>query len=259
MMRASILAAVLAAGPRSDAEEGVEAFAEGRYDDAARILERAYAATPEPPLLFAWAQAERYAGRCDVAVPLYRAYLDSAPPADVSALAREAITACGEDPDRAAEPEAAEPEATEPAATEPVVTEPAVPEPVDRRRPAATDAWGHALTWPGLAVSGVGAGLLGEAHRRKAAGERAPTEQAYREAMAGAPGLSRAGIALLAGGGALVVAGVIRFAVVAARGRGDGRPGPRDAARPWYRRAAIGAAGVVWTFELAPRRGRALR
>ena len=106
MMHACFLWAALAAEPSPDAEAGVKAFAEGRYDDAARILERVYAVEPDPALLFAWAQAERYAGRCDVAVPLYRAYLlEEEPPADVRALAREAIEACGEDPDHAEEPE----------------------------------------------------------------------------------------------------------------------------------------------------------
>jgi hypothetical protein len=262
MMRACLLCAALAAEPSSDAEAGVQAFAEGRYEDAARILERAYAAEPEPALLFAWAQAERYAGRCDVAVPLYRGYLEGEPPADVRALAREAIEACGEDPDHAGEPEP-EPE------PEPVVEPKPEPEPEPeitrhfappRRRTAARDPWGHALTWPGLAVAGVGAGLLGEAHRRQAAGDAALDEQAYRDALHGAPGLSRAGIGLLVGGGAVLVAGVIRFVVVAVQRRDDdeGAGAPAAAsAPPW--RPRIGVGSLAWQFELAPRDGRALR
>jgi hypothetical protein len=259
MMHACLLWAALAAEPGPDAEAGVQAFAEGRYEDAARILERAYAVEPDPALLFAWAQAERYAGHCDVAVPLYRAYLEDEPPADVRALAREAIEACGEDPDHTAEPEP-EPKRPEP---EPVVAplpepEPE-PEPPPRHRTAARDPWGHALTWPGLALAGVGAGLLGEAHRRRAAGEGAPDEQAYRDALQGAPVLSRVGIGLLVGGGALLAAGVIRFAVVAAQGRGDaGASAPAAAsASPW--RPRIGVGSLAWQFELAPRRRRALR
>lgn len=258
MMRAWVLMAVLAPEPRTDAEAGVEAFAAGRYEDAATILERAYAADPDPALLFAWAQAERYAGHCDVAVPLYRAYLEEQPPADVRGLARDAITACGEDPDRADEPPPSpepEIEAEAEPASEPAPTR----EPAPSRRTAARDPWGHALTWSGVAVAGVGAGLLGEAHRRRAAGEGAPSEQAYRDALAGAPGLSRAGIAMLAGGGALLVAGVVRFAVVAARGRDPAAPPAKSSALRWYVPAAWGARGVVWTFELAPRRARALR
>lgn len=254
MMRACLLAAALAAEPSSDAEAGVQAFAEGRYEDAAKILERAYAAEPDPALLFAWAQAERYAGHCDVAVPLYREYLKEEPPADVRGLAREAIVACGEDPDRAPELEP-EPE------PEPVVEPEPEPEPQPdepaRARPAARDAWGHALTWSGVAVAGVGAGLLGEAHHRRAEGEEARDEQAYRDALQGAPALSRAGIGLLAGGGALVVAGVIHFAIVAARGRGE-EAVPEHASTPTWR-PRMGVGTLAWKFELAPRRGRALR
>jgi len=257
MMRACFLWAALAAEPNPDAEAGVKAFAEGRYDDAARILERAYAVAPDPVLLFAWAQAERYAGRCDVAVPLYRAYLEEEPPADVRALAREAITACGEDPDRAAEPEPEpepEPEVAPDPEPEPKITRHFAP---PRRHTAARDPWGHALTWPGLAVAVVGAGLLGEAHRRRADGEGAPDEQAYLDALHGAPVLSRAGIGLLAGGSALLVAGVIRFVVVAARGRADAGAPAAATASSWQPR--IGVGSLAWQFELAPRRRRALR
>lgn len=256
MMRACLLVAALAAEPGSDAEAGVKAFADGRYEDAARILERAYAVEPDPALLFAWAQAERYAGHCDVAVPLYREYLKDEPPADVQGLAREAIVACGEDPDRAAEPEL-EPEPEPELEPEPD-PEPR-PEAPTRARPAARDAWGHALTWSGVAVVGVGAGLLGEAHHRRAEGERAGDEQAYRDALQGAPVLSRTGIAVLAGGGALVAAGVIRFAIVAARGRAGDDASASGEASAWSRWPRLGLGTLAWKFELAPRRRRALR
>jgi tetratricopeptide (TPR) repeat protein len=260
MMRVSLFLAMLTAGPRSDAEAGVEAFAQGRYEDAAEILERAYASDPDPALLFAWAQAERYAGHCNEAVPLYRRYLAGKPAADVRGLARDAIAACGEDPDQAAPPpQPPEPDGDPQPEPEPEPEPEVTAAPV--RRTAAADPWGHALTWSGLGVASVGAGLLGEAHRRKASGERAPTEQAYRDALAGAPGLSRAGIAMLAGGGALLVAGVVRLAVVAARRRGPNASpaGQARAGRRGLVPAAFGAQGVVWTFELAPRRPRALR
>jgi hypothetical protein len=145
------------------------------------------------------------------------------------------------------------------AAPEPLPPPPEQP----RHRSAARDPWGHALTWSGLAVAGVGAGLLVEAHRRRADGERAPDEQAYRDALRGAPVLSRAGIGVLAGGGALLVAGVVRFAVVAARGRDEA--GVRQPASASYRpRLGLGlglglGGSLAWTFELAPRRRRVLR
>ena len=255
----SILALALAgmlAGPPSDPdfEDGKAAFAEERYADAARHFERAYDANPDPLLLFVWAQAERLAGQCDAAVPLYRRYLALEPPdADVK-VTRAAIEACGEDPDAVPEPppisageSGAQSESDTTLDPEPGGTEddPSPP------RTALRDPWAHVLTWSGVVVTGVGAGLLGEAHRRRTRSERAPDEQDYRDSLEGAPALSRAGIGVMIGGGALLVAGVVRFVVVASRGRRA--PSPAAIA------PHLGGAGLVWKFELAPRRLRALR
>ncbi|MCA9707305.1 MAG: tetratricopeptide repeat protein, partial [Myxococcales bacterium] len=107
------------AGPPADPdfEAGKAAFAEQRYDDAAQSFERAYRRRPEPLLLFVWAQAERLAGRCEQAVPLYRRYLALGPPDDDVEVTRQAIEACGEDPDQPTEPPPApdeDPEGVEP-------------------------------------------------------------------------------------------------------------------------------------------------
>ncbi|MCH9684875.1 MAG: hypothetical protein K0V04_25795, partial [Deltaproteobacteria bacterium] len=255
-----VVALLLAtAGPpaasEADAEAGVAAFAEGRYDDAARILERAYAAEPRPDLLFAWAQAERYAERCSAAVPLFRQFLDLEPTQAIEDKAREAIEACGEDPDAvpAPPPEPEEvrgpqppPEVGPKPEPDPPVA-PVAPEP--EPRPVALDPWGHALVWSGVAVAGVGAGLLGEAHLRRVAARDATDEQMYRADLDGAPILSRTGIGLVVGGGALLVAGIVRFSVLVARRR---RSADTLAA---VRRGA----GLTWHFSLAPRRRWALR
>ncbi len=257
MIRLALTLWVVAAEPATDpdAEAGVRAFAQGRYDDAATILARAYAEDPRPELLFAWAQAERYAERCDDAVPLFREYLTLDPPPEVGDKAREAIEACGEDPDVAVpvpvEPPTPEDRTVEPVgpveAGEPAVEpSPAVPRSWEpSRRPVALDPWGHALLWSGVAICGVGGGLLGEAHLRRRAGSRVADEQSYRDALQGAPQLSGAGIGVLVVGGALVVAGAVRFVVLAARHRRAGntatlRRGPGQ-------------------FSLAPRRFGALR
>lgn len=245
MMLLALTLAATVASPEAD--EGVKAFAEGRYEDAARILGQAYEAEPEPELLFAWAQAERYAGHCDEAVPLYREYLEGDPPDDVQQLAREAIVECGEDPDAPAEDAEVEPPPPE-GARPPGDSGPSI-EPGGERPPRRPlrDPLGHALTWSGVAVAAVGVGLLGEAHRRRVEGERAPDEQAYRDALAGAPTLSRAGIAVAVGGAALLVAGVVRLSMLAGREERE-----RSALR-------LTGTGVVWKFELAPRGLRALR
>ncbi len=257
----SILALALAstlAGPPTDPdfEAGKEAFAAERYADAARHFERAHRANPDPLLLFVWAQAERLAGQCEAAVPLYRRYLALDPPdADVQ-VTRAAIEACGEDPDVVPEPPPAPSEESD---TGPESESESTLDPEQEgtgddpppSRPALRDPWGHGLTWPGVLITGVGVGLLSEAHRRRKRSERAPDEQDYRDSLEGAPALSRAGIGLMVGGGALLVAGVVRFVVVAGRGRRT--PGTAVIA------PHLGGAGLVWKFELAPRRVRALR
>ncbi|MEM9459558.1 MAG: hypothetical protein AAGF11_35605 [Myxococcota bacterium] len=255
----------------SDYETGEKAYAQGRYAEAAAAFERAYERQRKPLFLFVWAQAERKAGRCEVALPLYREFLTLDPSEADIEVARGAIEACGEDPDLVPEPPPA-PEVEDKGEDQgegegegdsegegegegsgegagggegeqgSIVDQP----PERTPRPVARDPWGHALTWSGVVVAGIGAGLLGTAHGRRVAGARAPDEQAYRDALEGAPGLSRAGIGLLAAGGALLVAGIVRFSSVAVS---------RRRARATVQRMP----GLVWKFELAPRRSPTLR
>lgn len=255
----SILALALAstlAGPPTDPEfeAGKAAFAEERYAEAAAHFERAHQENPDPLLLFVWAQAERLAGQCDAAVPLYRRYLALEPPDSDVQVTRAAIEACGEDPDVVPEPppapsEEADAESESDGMLDPE-SEDTEGEPSGSRM-ALRDPLAHVLTWSGVVVAGVGTGLLSEAHRRRSRSERAPDEQDYRDSLEGAPGLSRAGIGVMIGGGALLVAGVVRFAVLASRGR---RSSSQAVIAPH-----LGGAGLVWKFELAPRRVRALR
>lgn len=81
-----------AAKARLDA--GVAHYTAGRYVAAIAEYEAAYAIDPDPQVLFAWAQAERLAGRCGSAVPRYRKYLESRPSADAVELATNLIALC---------------------------------------------------------------------------------------------------------------------------------------------------------------------
>ena len=83
----------------------------------------------------------------------------------------------------------------------------------------ARDGLGLGLSVGGLALSGVGAALLGVAHGRKARALDAGSEQGYRDAIDGAPVMSQVGIGVLCAGGAAIVSGVIRYAIVARRSR----------------------------------------
>jgi len=81
-----------AAQARLDA--GVTQYNAGNYAAAITEYEAAYALQADPQILFAWAQAERLANRCTLAVPRYRRYLASHPSADATALANNGIALC---------------------------------------------------------------------------------------------------------------------------------------------------------------------
>ena len=77
-------------------EVGRVAFAEGDYDAAAEAFERANGLEPSPPpqLLYAQAQAERLAGRCVRATPLYIEFLDTQPPPGPAELVQWNLSLC---------------------------------------------------------------------------------------------------------------------------------------------------------------------
>ena len=75
-------------------ERGVELYQSGRYRLAADQFMAAYENDPQLDTLFAWAQSERKAGDCTMALRLYRHYLDKKPsPVDARA-ARVGIDRC---------------------------------------------------------------------------------------------------------------------------------------------------------------------
>jgi hypothetical protein len=190
----------------------VEAWDAGRWDEAARAFGAAYADDPRPEYLFAQARARRLGGDCKGALPLFERFVDLGPPPSAIEDAQTNIRECEAELAAAEPPPAA-------SAPPPVVSTPADVAPVAPRKPVAKDALGHALLWPGVAVLGAGAAMLGVAHAQGDDANEAADEQAYRDRLGVAPELSQAGIALTAVGSALVVAGLVRFAVLGARAR----------------------------------------
>ncbi len=215
IVRALLVWAALApADPRESNphyREAQTAWAEGRLDDAAAALERAYAADPRPEYLFMQAELVRRQGRCEEALALYERFLAEQPPAEDVAAAERSMEACRAEVEPPPEP------------PPPVVEPPADPQPPPARPPPPrrwyADPLGNAFFWPGLAVAVVGSGLLGAAHRNREAARAADSEPEYLATLGTAPEMSEAGIALLSIGGAFMLAGVIRYAVVAKRTR----------------------------------------
>lgn len=184
--------------PAAEAAEAALAHWEaGRYAEARAAIARAYMIEPWPEYLYARAQIERAAGDCVAAREFYGLYLDADPPERGAALAREGIEAC------------------------PVVPEVA-PDEVDAPPPASTrrvDPLGVSLAALGGAGVVIGAGLyIGMATERRAA-ERAEVHDAFGDRLARARRLSVAASAVISVGAMLAIAGVVRLAIVARRGK----------------------------------------
>ncbi len=214
-----------AAKAEAAATEAMALHADGKLAEASAALARAYAIYPDRDYLYMRGIIEREAGRCDTAVELFEAFLAESPPlVDVQATQTE-LEKC-----RATMPEAGpqpQPQPQPEPAPPPTVDTPAPPTAVDR--PAPRDAaprarwWadpvGGALFGSGVVVAVIGGGLLGGAAARANAADAADTAGDYRNGIASARALNAAGFAVLGVGTALVVGGIVRWAVVARRSR----------------------------------------
>jgi len=203
----AVIAAMAARAPEpgDPLERARQAYEDERFGDAARALEEAYAADPAPELLYARAQALRLSGDCPAALELYDAFLASEPPAEAAADAKANRARCAE----------ATAEVPPPTVEEP-------PAPPDRPSPARrwyADPWGGALTGAGVAATVTGAVLLANAHARADRARDSQDDATYLRELGSAPTISRVGIGVVAAGGALLTAGIVRYAVLAHRGR----------------------------------------
>ena len=219
-------------------------FDAGDFAAAADELEAAFATDPDPRLLVAWGQAERFAGDCRAALELYRRFLDSDPaPAEREAVLGYAAS-CEESlaaneggtagavvqTDAADESEApsADSEATEPEdptgappiepEAEPTPTSQGTPSDAElSRRPVAHDPAGGTLVGLGAGMLAIGAGLAIGAEIDDRRVDRETTHEAHQRRLDRAVVLSRVSWGAFALGGTLVVAGVIRYATLVAR------------------------------------------
>jgi hypothetical protein len=214
-----VLLLVGAPAPGDAARRAEAAFAAGDYDAAAEAAAEAYAAQSDPIYLYVRAQAERFGGRCALAIAHYREFIEAVPGGDAADAARDNITEC-EAVLAEAQPAPAliAPLAAADSAA-PVETEPHVDAPgEDGRAPHwARDPLGGALVGAGVAVLGVGAGLYGRARADERAAMEATDVVTYGDRIDRAYTLSRVGPALMITGGALMVGGVVRWVVLAAR------------------------------------------
>lgn len=201
-------------------EQSATAYHEGRFADAAALLEQAYALHPEPVLLYNLARALDAEGEMDEARDAYQRFLSSSPDAEQAPLATrrvEVLSAQIADRDEAARIEA---EARARAA-EPVPEPTPLPEPTPPPR-ASPDVLGPVLTLSiGAAVAIVGGVLIGVASDRYGQAVVAPAQTSAVALEHDAYTFRDTGIALLVVGGIAAIAGAVWWIAAGAPGSSD--------------------------------------
>ena len=202
------------------------AFNAQNFEEASRLLEKAYMIEPKTDLLYPWAQAERNLGNCDVAIDLYQQFLDAGAEGQFAEAAQQNIDRCKEEvgeeeeeiipvpTDDPLEDELEEEEEEEPE-PEPVKREDDQP----KTKKWYADPVGGVLFGVGLAGVGAGVGLLGVAGSTARGAPNAATNDGYLEERDRATTFRNAGAIVLSIGGALLVGAIIRYAVVAKKNK----------------------------------------
>jgi hypothetical protein len=188
-------------------ERGLALYRAKDYAGASRTFEEGFARDPHREFLFANAQARRLAGDCRGAVPLYQRFLGMSPPPVQESATQIALARC------------AQQMAT--ARVEPVATPPAPVPPPSPPAPWTHDRWGAALLATGVVGLAVGGGFLAAEHAAQPADDL-PSYGDYDSRRSRAETRLTVAIVGFVGGGALVAAGVARYAWV----RHERRSGP---------------------------------
>jgi hypothetical protein len=164
-------------------------------------LEEAYAKRPLPVFLYMQAKIEEQHGDCGSAIGHYEAFLTFDVPDEDAVEAGAGLGRCreilGDDDEPSAPPDP----------------------PPDKVRQWYADPWGGVAVVFGVVGVGVGTGVLLQAQQDERAASEAQSLDAFDRHADRAELWSRAGVATLSVGLGLMVAGVIRYAVVGARQR----------------------------------------
>ncbi len=164
-------------------DRGVLRYTAKEYDAAIVEFRAGYAIEPRREFLFAWAQAERLRGNCAAATPLYRKVLAGQPSVQQREITRLHLERCRQ----------------------------LLP------RPWYTDVVGDVLTLSGAGALAAGIGLYVVSARAEQDAAGATIYDDYAARVHTARVERAVGITGLVLGGALIVGGVVRYAL---RGRG---------------------------------------
>jgi len=234
LLMLSLLAAplVASAGPKEDAkrhmDRAMKAHEAGRFNVALHELEEAYAADPQPELLFAIAQLHVKLDHCADAITFYEKFLATHPGPEDTADTKQAIATCKAKTPAAVTTEPTptptptpEPTPTPAPAPAPAPAPPAAPSPfVDQprqgssssaRAPWYTDKVGDALVIGGVVATTIGLVMYSSARSDISDAGSAPTYQEYRDLVDSGHSKRTYSIILVGGGLGLAGAGVLHY------------------------------------------------
>lgn len=209
----------------SKLEEGLSLYRNEDYAGAAEAFEQGYAIEPDATFLYTWAQAERLRGNCTEAVNLYTRFIETSPPEVQIAAAQDGKARCADTlaQETATRAQVEEDELdeladsiAEPAPTTPAPAASSTPsrDEAEPPEPWQRDPAAGALVGVGAVGLGAGVGLLiGAAVIRPATYAEAQTYKRRSRSLSVAGGVT------LGVGAVLLLAGAIRYGVLARRQR----------------------------------------
>ena len=229
-----------AAEPEPGGPSAAQLFQDRRYREAAEAFAREYERDPKPALLFGRGQALLRSGDCFGAIESFEEFLATEPPDADANAAREQVTYCREIIEANSK---RNDEATDPVDPPP----PVIDEPIRRAEPWHRDPMGSIFVGIGSPVLITGAILYGGSFGiANGTPPEQHTEHDRREGRV--RGMAATGLTLLGVGTALVIAGAVRWAMVARRSpsrRARRGRDARDAAQAFPRAAGGVALSIV--------------
>ena len=201
-------------------DRGVAAYTANDYASASEALGQSYALEPDVETLFAWAQTERKLERCDKASELYGKLLAYDLPDENKAAIRTKLEECKAiiGAQKPVEPVPTPAPTPEPARPPPP---PEAPPPISTTRAWWKDPVGGALVGVGVIGLGVGGYFLVSASSLDSDKDNATSYGEFQRLEDKAKSRGTLGVIAAAGGGALVVAGIVWYAT---RGGGERPP-----------------------------------
>lgn len=203
-------------------DEAQKAFEQKDYATASDKLERAYLIEPAPELLYPWAQAERNLDRCESAIDLYQKFIDTDPGERMVGAAQQNIDRCKEtlaaqQPEEPPPvPEVGSDDETAPRDDTPPAKPKGEQGQDDGAKNIGRDPAGAVLVSLGGVGVIAGAVLLGVASKQaKKTANDGNEHTTYLDMRKAALTQRNAGIAVMVVGGALIVAGAIRYGLLA--------------------------------------------